>query len=289
MSPQSSHDSSRSDPARGARPDLTLVMPCYNEQEIVEYTINRLLGAFRRAGYRLELIAVDNGSRDRTGEIIQSLAAQDPGIVPHRVEVNQGYGYGVLSGLPLGTATWIGIIPADGQVDAEDVVRLYEAVVSARSWVLGKVRRRFRMDGLRRKFISTGYNLFVLALWPRLGSLDVNGSPKIFPRQALELMDLKSTGWFLDPEIMIKAHYLGIRVLEFNTFARLRGSGVSHVRSSTVWEFLRSLLHYRFSDELPRWRQSLREGHMGDQNGPAHVLSAVDPSTIPAGKDASQP
>jgi len=208
--------------------------------------------------------------------------------VPYRVEVNQGYGYGILSGLPLGSAPWIGIIPADGQVDAEDVIRLYEAVASSRGWVLGKVRRRFRMDGLRRKLISTGYNLFVLALWPRLGSLDINGSPKIFPRQALQVMNLKSSGWFLDPEIVIKAHYMGMRLLEFNCFARLRGSGVSHVRTSTCWEFLRNLLHYRFSSELPRWRQGLHDVRIGDEESPAQAFSAVEPSTIVSGRDPSQ-
>ena len=42
-------------------PDLSLVIPCYNEEELVEYTLQRLLTAFREAGHRLEIIAVDNG------------------------------------------------------------------------------------------------------------------------------------------------------------------------------------------------------------------------------------
>ena len=113
------------------------------------------------------------------------------------------------------------------------------------------------MDGPLRKFVSTSYNLLVLMLWPRLGSLDVNGTPKILPRRAIQAMDLQSKGWFLDPEIMIKAYRMGLRVLEFNAFARMRGSGVSHVRASTCWEFVRNLLHYRFSDELDRWAKQL--------------------------------
>jgi hypothetical protein len=70
-------------------------------------------------------------------------------------------------------------------------------------------------------------------------------------------MQLTSRQWFLDPEIMIKAHYLGVRVLEYNVFARMRGSGLSHVRASTCWEFLTALLRYRFSGELSRWRAAL--------------------------------
>ena len=106
------------------------------------------------------------------------------------------------------------------------------------------------MDGFKRKVVSTGYNLLVLALWPRLGSLDVNGTPKILPR-VVQAMDLRSTGWFLDPEIMIKAHTMGIGP-SIELLRTVAGQGVSHVRSSTCWEFLRNLLHYRFSDEIPR-------------------------------------
>jgi glycosyltransferase involved in cell wall biosynthesis len=240
------------------RPDVSFLMPCYNEEAIIPYTIPQLIHAFEKAGHRLELIAIDNGSSDRTGEIIKTLAAQFPSLVHHRIEQNQGYGYGVLNALPLSTAVWVGIIPADGQVDPEDVVRLYEAVAATDRRVLGKVRRRFRMDGLQRKIVSMSYNLFVRSLWPRLGSIDINGSPKILPREVFHAMRLESKGWFLDPEIMVKAHYMGVRVLELNVFARMRGSGLSHVRMGTCWEFLWKLLYFRFSRELPRWKRELK-------------------------------
>ena len=234
-----------------ATPDLTFIMPCYNEEEVIGYTIPRFIAAFRKAGYGLELITVDNGSRDRTGELIREMMAGHPEIVPCRVEVNEGYGNGVLSAIPLARGPWVGIIPCDGQVDAEDVVLLYEAARATNGRVVAKVRRRFRMDGLQRKLVSTAYQLFVRLLWPRLGTIDVNGSPKILPRDELIAMRLESKGWLLDPELMIKAQYSNLRVLELNVFARMRGAGVSHVRASTCWEFIRTLLGARFSG---RWR-----------------------------------
>ncbi|HQR32103.1 MAG TPA: glycosyltransferase family 2 protein [Blastocatellia bacterium] len=248
-----------------SEPELSFVMPCYNEQDIIGYTIPRFTAAFRKAGIKLELIAVDNGSRDRTGEMIREMAANDPAIVYHRVEVNEGYGNGILRGIKVCRASWIGIIPCDGQVDAEDVVALFDSVKTTNGNVLAKVRRRFRMDGLWRKVVSVGYNLMVRALWPRLGSIDVNGSPKILPRDALIAMDLKSKNWFLDPEIVIKAHYMGLRVLEFNVFARMRGNGLSHVRVMTCWEFLRNLMIFRFSPEMPKWRRRLNSELKNDK------------------------
>jgi glycosyltransferase involved in cell wall biosynthesis len=240
------------------KPDLSLVMPAYNEEAIVGQTIQRTLQAFQRAGYRLELIAVDNGSRDRTGEIIQAAAAKDPAVVPHRVEVNQGYGFGVLSGFPRCTADWVGVIAADGQVDAEDAVRLYEGAISCGRPVIAKARRRFRMDGPIRKVISIGWQVLFRLCYPRVASIDINGVPKLMPRDVMQRMQLTSKEWFLDPEIMIKAHYMRLPVLEYNVFARMRGNGLSHVRAGTVWNFFRTLLVYRFSPRLSRWRKEIR-------------------------------
>jgi glycosyltransferase involved in cell wall biosynthesis len=247
------------------RPDVSFIMPCYNEESIIGYTIPRLIKAFQEAGHSLELVAVDNGSSDRTGEIISNLARLYPSISPARVERNEGYGLGVLTGIPLCTAPFIGIIPADGQVDDEDVVRCFELLASSNGKVMTKVRRRFRMDGLQRKVVSIAYNLFVRMLWPRLSSLDINGSPKILPSYIITAMNLENKGWLLDPEIMIKAHYMGVRVLEFNVFARMRGSGVSHVGLGAIWEFFRTLIYYRFSLKMYFWKQGLKKNTFSEQ------------------------
>jgi len=53
---------------------------------------------------------------------------------------------------------------------------------------------------------------------------------------------------------MIKSQALGIRVIEFNVFARLRGAGVSHVKPGTCWEFFSNLLQYRVGG---RWKSDL--------------------------------
>jgi len=226
-------------------PDLSLIIPCYNEDQVVEYTVQRLLAAFAEAGHSLQIIAVDNGSTDQTADVLRRLSADEPRIRTTSVPVNEGYGLGVLTGIGLCRGRWAGIIPADGQVDAEDVVRLFDAADASDGRVLAKVRRRFRMDGLFRKLVSVSYNLFFRALWPRITSLDINGSPKILPRHDFEDMDLQSKDWILDPEIMVKARQRGLRVMEVNVFARMRGAGTSHVRATTCWSFFYRLLRMR--------------------------------------------
>lgn len=217
--------------------------------------IGRLFSAFEQAGHRLEIVAVENGSTDGTGAVLAGMQERYPDLRVQRVEVNEGYGNGILRGIPLASAEWVGMIPADGQVDAEDVVRLYEAALTTDGRIVAKVRRRFRLDGSWRKVVSVAYNLMVLLLWPGLGTLDTNGSPKLMRREALLAMQLTSRGWFLDPELMIKAHHMGLRVLEVNVFARMRGTGLSHVRPATCWEFFTELLRYRFTGVMARWRR----------------------------------
>ncbi len=255
------------------QPEISIIMPCYNEEQVIAYTTPKLVAAFRDSGHRLELIAVDNGSSDRTGEIIARLAAQDPWIVPHRVEVNEGYGNGILKTIAKCTAPWIGIIPADGPVDPQDVVLLYEAAAATDGAVLAKVRRRFRTDGLLRQVVSLSYNLIIRLLWPTLASLDINASPKLLRREYLMAMNLESKGWSLDPEMMVKAHYMGLRILELNAFARMRSSGLSHVRPATCWELFRSLLTLRFSKRLRGFRQKVRAG---DERKPGAMHSAIN-------------
>ena len=230
-------------------------MPCYNEEAIIGFTIPAFVKAFENAGYRLELITVDNGSTDRTTEILKKFSELYPSVVYHRVEVNQGYGYGILDGSRIATGDWFSMIPADGQVDPEDVVKLFEAVLSSDGKVLGKVRRRFRMDGIVRKVISILFNLFMRVLWPSMESVDVNGTPKMMRTELFRAMDLKSKDWLLDVEMMIKAHYLGIHIMELNVFARMRGNGLSHIKASTCWEFIKYILKFRFSSEMNHWKK----------------------------------
>ncbi len=232
--------------ARQRAPDLSLAMPAYNESDILRSTASRLLKRFEEEDLVLELVIVDNGSSDNTAEIIDTMIAEGFRVTKVVVETNIGYGLGALEGLKRCSAEWIGIIPADGQVDEADVVRLFR-VGSKEGHRIAKVRRRFRMDGLRRKIVSILYNGLINLLFGPLHSIDINGSPKIFPAEVYKKMRLASTDWFLDAELMIKAKRLGVPVLEMNVLAHAREGGTSNVGASTITEFLGNLMRARLS------------------------------------------
>jgi len=231
---------------------ISLVIPCYNEAKSVRGTATRIVDAFRSHEIKLELVLVDNGSTDETGKIIDELVAEGQPVVKVTVELNRGYGHGILSGLKRCTGEFAGFLCADSQVDASDVARVAEIALNSQTPKLVKVRRRFRMDGLHRKLISIFYNALANLVFGGLHSIDINGNPKILPSEYLQRMQLRSEDWFLDPEVMIKTKRLGLPVYEFNVLGQMRAEGLSHVRGSAMWEFFKNLMRYRFDSNLAR-------------------------------------
>jgi glycosyltransferase involved in cell wall biosynthesis len=236
-------------------PDLSLIIPCYNEEDSVRNTVVRLAQAFRAHDIDVELVLVDNGSNDQTAVVIDQLIQEGLPVVKAVVEHNEGYGNGILQGLPVCRGDLIGFMCADEQVEAVDAVKLCQIARNSRSPKLFKVRRRFRLDGPLRRVISALYNLIANALFGELGTMDINANPKLISRHYIELMNLESKDWFLDAEVLIKAKLLGLPVFEMNVFSHMRAEGRSNVRPVTCMEFLVNLLKYRLSGHY-KFRQT---------------------------------
>ncbi|MBL8230826.1 MAG: glycosyltransferase family 2 protein [Bryobacterales bacterium] len=236
----------RSHAAQADRGKISLVVPCYNEEDGLRNMVYRLVEAMQVNQVPCELVLVDNGSTDNTGHEIDEMLAEGYPIRKVTVRVNQGYGYGVLCGLAACEGDYVGFLCADEQVDAADVARLCRVALRSPSKRLYKVRRRFRMESFARQVVSFSYNLLARLVFGDLGSGDLNGNPKLFPRSSYEQMNLLSNDWFLDAEVMIKARKLGLAVFELNVFSQMRAEGTSNVKPSTCWEFLKNLAYYRW-------------------------------------------
>lgn len=242
-----------------AQPAISVVMPCYNEEECVRETATTLVRAFAKEEIPLQLVIVDNGSRDRTSEIIDELIAEGQPVAKVTVEVNCGYGNGVLAGLKVCVATFVAFHCADGQVAADDLITTYKEARAAREPAITKVRRRFRKDSWRRRLVSIFYNFGMQCAFGWLGSIDLNGNPKVISREILLAMRLESKDWFLDPEIMIKAKYLRLRIVEHDVQGQMRQGGQSNVRATTCMEFMKNILRFRFGRPLRAWKKSIRQ------------------------------
>ncbi|MDP8236460.1 MAG: glycosyltransferase family 2 protein [Candidatus Erginobacter occultus] len=233
--------------------NLSLVLLFYNEEESVVPVVGELKSALSRSGFEFELILVDNGSRDRTPELIRDLAETDPRLKPVTVAENLGLGWGAISGLAVAGGSWIGYMGGDGQVDPSDVVRLFKLAGSG--WDLIKVRRKERQDGFVRAWISNIYVMLVCLVFG-MPFYDVNATPRIFRREWLDKFRLASRDWFLDAELLIKAHMLGMTVHELPIVFQKREGGSSNVNLNTIFEFLKNIARFRFGKELREWKRN---------------------------------
>lgn len=219
--------------------------------------MSALAVAFARAGIALELILVDNGSTDGTSAVIDRLIARGLPVTKLVVPVNRGAGLGIRTGLAVGKGAHIGYVNADGQVAAEDVVRVYEATRSAPPNAIVKARRRNRPDGVIRAAISIVYNAMMPILFHGISSHDINGNPKVLRASVIRLMQLSSDDWFLEAEVMLKARYLRLPVVEVDVPSERRHGSRSHVRIGTVVEFLWNIAVYRLGGPWRSWREQV--------------------------------
>ncbi|MCB0218482.1 MAG: glycosyltransferase family 2 protein [Chrysiogenetes bacterium] len=230
---------------------LSIVIPLYNEEE----NIPALLEGLGRISAALdaphEWVLVDNGSRDATARLLDEAAAGSDRLRIVKVEENQGYGWGIISGLRQATGGVVGYLDGDLQVPPEDVPGMLGKVLETGA-PLVVARRMNRGDGVLRKIQSIVFNLLFRLLFGVRVS-DVNGKPKFMSRELYEQMGLESRDWFIDAEILIKAARLGVQASEYDVHFLKREHGASHVNAGTVFEFLGNMLNYRLgrAGQLP--------------------------------------
>ena len=215
---------------------LAVVIPFYNEEANVESVIREISDALAKDSIPCEFIAINNGSRDTTGEILATLATHDPRVTVVTVTNNQGYGWGVAQGIRATTKEWVTVVSGDGQIDPEDILKAYAAMEKTGADII-KPRRVRRGDGAWRALVSFVYNL-VMKIVFRLPGWDINAPPKIFKRAIFQKITIESKNSFIDPEILIKAQKLGCTIVEIETFYRTRQGGHGHTGIKTILEFI---------------------------------------------------
>lgn len=104
--------------------DITFTVPCYNSEDYMERCIDSLLTADERA----EIIIVDDGSTDRTGEIADNYARNYPEIVRVIHQENGGHGAGVNAGLEHATGRYFKVVDSDDWLDKDELWKLLEKI-----------------------------------------------------------------------------------------------------------------------------------------------------------------
>ena len=186
---------------------LSVVLPCYNEEENIENTTRDLLWWFDASQTDGEIIIVNDGSKDASAEIVQKLQTQDERVRPVFHEVNKGYGAAICSGCDVATKDVIGFMDSDGQFHAEDFAKLLPHI---HEYDLVTGIRTKRADPLPRKLNAALYGTLTrLALGIKVQ--DLNCGMKIFKASAwTKLRPVYGMGALFNAEVFLAAKEEGI-------------------------------------------------------------------------------
>lgn len=195
---------------------LSLVIPCYNEERTLERCVERVL-AIANERLALELIIVDDASKDNSVAVAQSLIQRHPNIMLLRHERNQGKGAALRTGFAQAIGDYVGVQDADLEYDPQDLRKLILPLVEGRADVV--FGSRFLYSGERRVlyFWHSQMNralTFLSNMFSDLGLTDMETCYKLFRREIIQSIYIQEDRFGFEPEIVAKVAEMRCRVYE---------------------------------------------------------------------------
>lgn len=215
------HVVSPPDPVPAGELAISMVLPFHDEAGSVDGVVREGVAVGRALGGPFELVAVDDGSRDATGRILDGLVLEFPELVVVRHRVNRGYGAALRSGFACARHEWIFFSDGDGQFELAQLREFVEAARPGRV-VLGY--RAPRRDPFGRRLLGAGWRGLtrrVLGVEAR----DVNCGFKLFPRVIVANIPLRSEGAGISAELLVRARRAGLGQVELPVRHRSRDHG----------------------------------------------------------------
>lgn len=222
------------------RCDVSVVLPCLNEEETVAACVKKALGWFEREGIDGEVVVVDNGSTDRSRE--EALRAGARVIA----ELRRGYGAAHLRGFRESYGDIIVMADADDTYDLVNLTALVEPVRDGYDMVVGNRMHDMEEGAMTwsHRVIGTPAISFLLRLFTGSSVGDSQCGLRAFSRDAFERMDLRSSGMELASEMILKAYRRDMKVTEVPTHYAVRKGETKLNTFRDGWRHLRFLLLY---------------------------------------------
>ena len=201
---------------------LTVSMPAYNEAENIAEMVDRAKRYVAPLVDDIEIIVVDDGSKDGTGDIVSALSQEDARVRLVRHPVNLGYGAAVRDGVWAATKELVFFTDSDLQFDLSEVERFLPRIAEA-DMVVGY--RIDRSDPWHRRLFGHGWSWLVNLLFGYTAR-DVDCAFKLFKRQVIDTIHVQSGGAMFSAEFLVRAKKAGFTIVEepVSHFPRTAGS-----------------------------------------------------------------
>lgn len=224
---------------------LSIVVPCYNEGKNIPLILDRFNSIINRDD--IEVILVNNGSNDNSEKVLKELLPNYKFAKTVKVEVNQGYGFGILTGLRNAKGEYIGWTHADMQTDPNDVITALK-IIEKRNikdiYVKGNRKGRPFFD----QFFTTGMSIFESA-YMRAKLWDINAQPNIFHKSFFEKWENPPKDFSLDLYVLYMARKNNIEIVRVDVLfpERIHGESSWNTGLKAKWKFIKRTLDFSFN------------------------------------------
>jgi len=215
-------------------PELSVFFPAYNEEENIKNTTLKAKKVLQKVAKRWEIILVDDGSKDRTGDIIEELSKSDKRIKAVHHKVNKGYGGAFSSGLYSSKYDWITFTDADGQFDFGEITNFIDKQKETNADIVVGYYKKRRVS---KSVVLTSklWEALVFILFG-LKVRDIDCGFKLISKKIPEKIDkLESErGAFVNSEFLIKTKRSGFKIVEIPVTHYPRAAGTPTGRNLNV-------------------------------------------------------
>jgi len=224
---------------------ISIIIPVYNEEECIELCVEETLSAFQGTDH--EIIVVNDGSTDRTHEIITALVKDRRRLKYISCPINKGYSHAIREGIQIAIKEYTSYLDADLQYPPEQLRQMYDFARGGNSvFILGQPTRKYYNP--YRQMLSYGYNLLVSRLLD-LPVRDAN-SLKLIKSETLKSLSLQRELGAIEIEILIGIAQRSIPIRFFPIRVQKRIAGKSKTGLKLIVPTLKTILELRRSRKL---------------------------------------
>lgn len=222
---------------------LSVFFPAYYDEKNIDKVVHKaveVLESLKLKDY--EVIIIEDGSPDKTGEVADALAKQYEKVWVIHHEKNMGYGATLRDGFLSAKMDYVFYSDGDNQFDLDELKK-FVALIPYTDIVVGY--RKHKQYSLYRKFTSLCYN-YLLRLLFDIHYWDIDCAFKLFKADLFKKIKIDSIDAFIDAEIMLKANLLDYRTTEIGVLHLPRVDGISTgARPSVIIKTIKEVLAYR--------------------------------------------
>ncbi len=189
---------------------ISVFFPCYNEQDNIARVVQQAPAALENLKADFEVIIVDDGSSDSTGQIADELAGQNSVVKVVHHSTNLGYGAALQSGFEAATKELVFYTDGDGQFDINEMPPLLPLM---EQYDIVSCYRLNRQDSSIRKINGWCWTKLVCLLFG-MKIRDIDCAFKLYKREIFDNIKLSSAGALIDAEILARAIHKGYTVIQ---------------------------------------------------------------------------